>query len=63
MIRLTERWISRDARGTFLGRTWRRGLGVASFLDGETGRVGERVLRDTRLVFPLRLPEGEGCFG
>jgi hypothetical protein len=62
MIRLTETVKSREASGAFLGRTWRRGLGVASFFKGETGRVGERVLRETRLVLLLRVPEG-CCFG
>jgi hypothetical protein len=61
-MRLTEMAMSREASGAFLGRTWRRGLGDASFFKGETGRVGERVLRETRLVLLLRVPGG-CCFG
>jgi hypothetical protein len=62
MIRLAETWMSRGARGAFLGRTARRGLGLDSFFDGEPGRVGVRVLKDTRLVLPFRLWQA-GCFG
>jgi hypothetical protein len=54
MMFWTETRTSREVRGTFLGRTCNRGLGVDSFLPREPGRVGDRELSETRLVFAFR---------
>ena len=58
-IRETETVMSRVERGCFLGRTARRGEGVLvvveDVLEGDVGRVGLRVDKDTRDVLPFRL--------